>query len=358
MISAISSFSALNSNTQIMAASSNASAVSQVSRISRKSGDDTVDLSNSTNYNQTNTLPQDRVDLLGEDAVKSGTAYGMDANELRNQSLKNQLTTGNAEETEETVITTEVSNNTEGVTAEAASTTTETTETSDTEETENTQSNNQSEELTEDEQQEVDELKARDTEVRTHEQAHLAAAGSLAMGGASFEYEEGPDGNRYAVGGEVSIDTSPEATPEETIAKMQQVKAAAMAPAEPSSQDRAVAASAMQQLAEAQQEMTSDSAETTEDSDENTATEGIESSGSDVAASSDNTGITESVQEEAVTEAVTGESTEKTVESGLIDVPAETQTVSDSTSNNTNQVPKSRLTFQQYAARVAYGIPA
>ncbi len=358
MISAISSFSALNSNTQIMAASSNASAVSQVSRISRKSGDDTVDLSNSTNYNQTNTLPQDRVDLLGEDTVKSGTAYGMDANELRNQSLKNQLTTGNAEETEETVTTTEVSNNTEEVTAEAASTTTETTETSDTEETENTQSNNQSEELTEDEQQEVDELEARDTEVRTHEQAHLAAAGSLAMGGASFEYEEGPDGNRYAVGGEVSIDTSPEATPEETIAKMQQVKAAAMAPAEPSSQDRAVAASAMQQLAEAQQEMTSDSAETTEDSDENTAAGGIESSGSDVAASSDNTGTTESVQEEAVTEAVTGESTEKTVESGLIDVPAETQTVSDSTSNNTNQVPKSRLTFQQYAARVAYGIPA
>ena len=53
----------------------------------------------------------------------------------------------------------------------------------------------------------------------------------------------GPDGNRYAIGGEVSIDVAPvDGDPEATIAKMEIVKAAALAPAEPSAQDRKVAA--------------------------------------------------------------------------------------------------------------------
>ncbi len=358
MISAISSFSALNSNTQIMAASSNASPVNQVSRISRKSGEDSVDFSNSNNISQTNKLPQDRVDLLGEDTVKTGTAYGMDANELRKQSLKNQLTTGSEQNTEETATATvsEVSENNE--ITEATAENENSNNTTETEEIGNTQSDNQTEELTEEEQQEVAELEARDLEVKTHEQAHLAAAGSLAMGGASYEYEEGPDGSRYAVGGEVSIDTSPGATPEETIAKMQQVKAAAMAPAEPSSQDRSVAASATQQLAAARQEMTADNAEEGNNAEQSAATEGIGSTNMSTTESGTDLTSDKSVQDEAVTEAVSGESTEKTVESGLIEIPTETQAVSENISNSTSQIPKSRLTFQQYAARVAYGIPA
>ena len=55
--------------------------------------------------------------------------------------------------------------------------------------------------LTEEQQQEVAELKSRDREVRSHEQAHLAAAGPYASGAPSFTYQEGPDGRRYAVGG-------------------------------------------------------------------------------------------------------------------------------------------------------------
>ena len=71
--------------------------------------------------------------------------------------------------------------------------------------------------LSEQELKQVQELKTRDREVRAHEAAHLAAAGSLAIGGASYSYQRGPDGVQYAVGGEVSIDTSavegdPEAT--------------------------------------------------------------------------------------------------------------------------------------------------
>ena len=56
-----------------------------------------------------------------------------------------------------------------------------------------------SNELSEDEQNKVAELKSRDQEVRTHEQAHAAAGGQYA-GSPSYEYEQGPDGKRYAVG--------------------------------------------------------------------------------------------------------------------------------------------------------------
>lgn len=112
------------------------------------------------------------------------------------------------------------------------------------------------EELSEDEQAQVKELKARDREVKAHEQAHLAAAGPYARGGPSYDYQRGPDGKRYAVGGEVSIDTAPVADdPEATIRKAQVVKRAAMAPAEPSDQDRRVAAEAGQMEASARREL-------------------------------------------------------------------------------------------------------
>jgi hypothetical protein len=97
-------------------------------------------------------------------------------------------------------------------------------------------------------------LQARDREVRAHESAHKAVGGSLA-GGVSFSYQTGPDGRRYAVGGEVSIDTGSEREPQATIAKMRQVIAAALAPAQPSSQDRAVAASARAAMAVAEQQL-------------------------------------------------------------------------------------------------------
>jgi len=101
------------------------------------------------------------------------------------------------------------------------------------------------EELSPEEQQQVKELKKRDQEVRRHEQAHKAAAGQHATGGATFEYETGPDGKRYAVGGEVSISTSEIPNdPEATIQKMQQIRRAALAPGHPSGQDRSVAAQA------------------------------------------------------------------------------------------------------------------
>lgn len=109
--------------------------------------------------------------------------------------------------------------------------------------------------LNEVELKELRRLKSRDQEVRSHEQAHLSAAGRYAAGGASFSYQKGPDGNKYAVGGEVPIDISPEKTPEETVRKMQVVKKAALAPANPSAADRQIAAQAGMAEARARQEM-------------------------------------------------------------------------------------------------------
>lgn len=109
-------------------------------------------------------------------------------------------------------------------------------------------------ELTAEQKQMVSELQARDREVRAHESAHKSAGGSLA-GGMSFSYQTGPDGRRYAVGGEVSIDTGGGGDPQATIAKMRQVISAALAPADPSSQDRAVAAGARATMADAQRQL-------------------------------------------------------------------------------------------------------
>ncbi len=95
------------------------------------------------------------------------------------------------------------------------------------------------------ERQQVDELKERDHKVRRHEQAHIAASGQYVRGGARMEYETGPDGKRYATGGEVLIDTSRiPSDPAGTIRKMQTVRRAALAPAEPSPTDRRIAAEA------------------------------------------------------------------------------------------------------------------
>lgn len=86
-------------------------------------------------------------------------------------------------------------------------------------------------------------LKADEQRVISHENAHKSAGGQYA-GSAHYSYTTGPDGKRYISGGEVSIDLSTGKTPEETIAKMQQVRRAALAPADPSGQDVSVAAKA------------------------------------------------------------------------------------------------------------------
>ncbi|WP_448189803.1 putative metalloprotease CJM1_0395 family protein [Azospirillum sp. sgz301742] len=108
--------------------------------------------------------------------------------------------------------------------------------------------------LSDEQQKQVNKLKAIDTKVRQHEAAHQAAGGGQA-GGASFTYQEGPDGKRYAVGGEVPIKSGGGSSPEATIRQLERVKSAALAPADPSGQDLAVAAQATASQAQAQQQL-------------------------------------------------------------------------------------------------------
>jgi hypothetical protein len=101
----------------------------------------------------------------------------------------------------------------------------------------------------------IDQLAQRDTEVKTHEQAHAAVGGSLAQS-PSYQYEKGPDGRRYAVDGEVNIDVSTvDGDAQATLSKMQKVYAAAMAPVQPSMADIRVAAQALQNMNEAKKEL-------------------------------------------------------------------------------------------------------
>ncbi len=111
-------------------------------------------------------------------------------------------------------------------------------------------------EPTDSEKQETAELQAEDASVRAHERAHVAAAGQYAVGGAQYHYEVGPDGNRYAVAGEVQIDASTIPNdPDATIRKMQTVRRAALAPSDPSPQDQRVAAQASRAEMEARADL-------------------------------------------------------------------------------------------------------
>ncbi len=129
------------------------------------------------------------------------------------------------------------------------------------------------EELTEEEQAEVEDMKDRDAEVRTHENAHKSAGGQYAAA-PSCTYETGPDGKRYITGGEVSIDIGEESDPQDTITKMQVVKRAALAPAQPSAQDRQVYAEASQKEAQARQELNEQKQEEAQGSSESKAQSG------------------------------------------------------------------------------------
>lgn len=122
-------------------------------------------------------------------------------------------------------------------------------------------------------QQDLDilrQLSQRDSEVRAHEQAHSSVGGQYA-GSAQYTYQRGPDGVNYAVGGEVPIDVGAvRGDPQATLEKMQIVQRAALAPADPSVQDRRIAALASQLASQARAEIASDSREADTSDDKGT----------------------------------------------------------------------------------------
>ncbi len=100
----------------------------------------------------------------------------------------------------------------------------------------------------------IEQLKIREKRVIAHEMAHKAVGGRYA-GTPHYTYTRGPDGKYYITGGEVPIDTSEERDPEATIRKMEIVRAAALAPADPSPQDIRVAQIATIKEIKARQEL-------------------------------------------------------------------------------------------------------
>ncbi len=111
-------------------------------------------------------------------------------------------------------------------------------------------------ELSPEELARVSELKKIDAEVHAHELAHMAAGAGATAGGPHFQYERGPDGGLYAVGGEVPIRLSADQKdPEARLRHAETVHRAAMAPTHPSSQDVAVAAAAAMMAAQARMEL-------------------------------------------------------------------------------------------------------
>ena len=109
--------------------------------------------------------------------------------------------------------------------------------------------------LTTEENREVTRLQTTERNVRAHEKAHLNAAQGIALSGADYEYQVGPDDRRYAVAGEVDIDTSRESEPAKTIDKGYKIIRAALAPSDPSPQDLSVASGAEQMILDAQAEL-------------------------------------------------------------------------------------------------------
>ena len=124
------------------------------------------------------------------------------------------------------------------------------------------------EELAAEELQQVQNLRNRDREVRAHEQAHAAVGGNLA-GPANLNFSTGPDGKRYAVSGDVSIDISKVPNdPAASIKKFEQVQRAALAPANPSSQDLRVAARAAASANESRGELNVERLQQTQEAEE------------------------------------------------------------------------------------------
>lgn len=113
--------------------------------------------------------------------------------------------------------------------------------------------------LSEEDQKRVTELKKRDIEVRAHERAHAAAGGHMA-GAPNYQFETGPDGQKYAVSGDVAIRMPNSEDPAVRVQEARQVRAAVAAPSRPSSQDMKIAAEAtkieMEALAELREEQT------------------------------------------------------------------------------------------------------
>lgn len=179
----------------------------------------------------------------------------------------------------------------------------------------------------------VRKLAARDREVRMHERAHAAIGGRYASS-PRYEYTRGPDGVSYATSGEVSIDTTKvSGDPRATMEKAQLIRRAALAPAEPSSQDRLVAVAALRLELEAKAELLAQQREEIQDK-KTTAVSEESRAEADASGTSTNSeqlerqGRQERAEEMARIGARNIESNRRLIEIGLSQTPASGQLLS------------------------------
>lgn len=88
------------------------------------------------------------------------------------------------------------------------------------------------------------ELQNADVSVRNHEGLHFRTAGGLAAGLPVLDYMQGPDGQYYAVAGEVRVQTGATSDPEKASRDASTYARAAIAPGDASAQDMFAARSA------------------------------------------------------------------------------------------------------------------
>ncbi|MDC0932407.1 putative metalloprotease CJM1_0395 family protein [Arcobacteraceae bacterium] len=85
----------------------------------------------------------------------------------------------------------------------------------------------------------LEKFRNKDSEIRTHEQAHASIGHTTSP--ISYNYQEGPDGKMYAVGGSVRLDTSIPDEPTAAAFKLEMIQKAALGVTNLSSADGAIA---------------------------------------------------------------------------------------------------------------------
>lgn len=88
----------------------------------------------------------------------------------------------------------------------------------------------------------LNKFKNKDSEIRTHEQTH--ASGAATTSAINYNYQVGPDGKLYAMGGSVRFDTSIPNDPQSAKIKLEQLKDASSSVSSMSGADSSIAQTA------------------------------------------------------------------------------------------------------------------
>ena len=88
----------------------------------------------------------------------------------------------------------------------------------------------------------LEKFKKTDSDIRSHEQAHATIG--VTTSPISYNYQQGPDGKMYAVGGSVRLDTSIPKDPKAAMEKMDRISDAATGVGNPSGADMAISTQA------------------------------------------------------------------------------------------------------------------